>query len=162
ITVNPAPPGLLAVSSALTLDKNTVTIGQTLNATVTYKNTGSSAVTVNQIAITSRPPGGTHSGGPFDGLDPRMSTTTVQPGATVTLPASRSFTSSDPTGTWYAYTTYQDSSMLWHDGPDVNFTVQAVTVVNQAPVVSAGANQTITLPSSATLSGTATDDGLPS
>lgn len=35
------------------------------------------------------------------------------------------------------------------------------TPTNQAPVVSAGSNQTITLPSSATLSGTASDDGLP-
>ena len=33
--------------------------------------------------------------------------------------------------------------------------------VNQAPVVNAGTNQTITLPASATLSGSATDDGLP-
>lgn len=35
------------------------------------------------------------------------------------------------------------------------------TVTNQAPVVSAGSAQTITLPATATLSGTATDDGLP-
>ncbi len=35
------------------------------------------------------------------------------------------------------------------------------TPVNQPPTVSAGANQTITLPSPASLSGTATDDGLP-
>jgi len=33
--------------------------------------------------------------------------------------------------------------------------------VNQAPTVSAGTNQTITLPGQATLTGTATDDGLP-
>ena len=33
--------------------------------------------------------------------------------------------------------------------------------VNLAPVVNAGANQTITLPASAALSGTATDDGMP-
>src|SRR5262249_57325524 len=33
--------------------------------------------------------------------------------------------------------------------------------VNQAPVVDAGSNQTITLPASANLSGTAHDDGLP-
>ena len=37
----------------------------------------------------------------------------------------------------------------------------AGTPVNQPPTVNAGADQTITLPSSATLSGTATDDGLP-
>jgi len=36
------------------------------------------------------------------------------------------------------------------------------TPVNQAPVVSAGSDQTITLPATATLSGSVTDDGLPS
>jgi len=41
--------------------------------------------------------------------------------------------------------------------------VQWVVVPNQPPVVSAGANQTITLPTNTvTLNGTATDDGLPS
>jgi hypothetical protein len=36
------------------------------------------------------------------------------------------------------------------------------TAANVAPVVSAGSNQTVTLPSSAALNGTVTDDGLPS
>src|SRR5262245_62898135 len=36
-----------------------------------------------------------------------------------------------------------------------------VNAVNQPPTVNAGAAQTITLPSSATLNGTAADDGLP-
>jgi len=44
----------------------------------------------------------------------------------------------------------------------VTITVNAAPPVNQAPVVSAGANQAITLPSAVNLSGTATDDGLPS
>lgn len=50
-----------------------------------------------------------------------------------------------------------------------NVTLQAATLsadsgppVNQAPVVNAGADQTITLPASAHLNGTASDDGLPS
>jgi uncharacterized repeat protein (TIGR01451 family) len=49
-----------------------------------------------------------------------------------------------------------------------NITMQAATLthggggpVNQAPVVNAGADQTITLPAGATLDGTVTDDGLP-
>jgi hypothetical protein len=41
--------------------------------------------------------------------------------------------------------------------------IQVTSAGNQAPVVSAGSNQTITLPTNAvTLTGTATDDGLPS
>jgi hypothetical protein len=45
---------------------------------------------------------------------------------------------------------------------DVTITVNpAVTPTNLAPVVSAGTNQTITLPAGASLSGSVTDDGLP-
>jgi len=40
-------------------------------------------------------------------------------------------------------------TMYWNNG------------VNQAPVVSAGANQTITLPNQTVLNGSITDDGLP-
>src|SRR4029450_12235906 len=43
---------------------------------------------------------------------------------------------------------------------DLTVTVNA-TSGNQAPVVNAGSDQTVTLPNSANLSGTATDDGLP-
>ncbi len=43
---------------------------------------------------------------------------------------------------------------------DVTITVNPMP--NVAPVVSAGSNQTVTLPSSAALNGTVTDDGLPS
>jgi hypothetical protein len=43
----------------------------------------------------------------------------------------------------------------------VTITVNPAPPVNQVPVVNAGPNQTITLPGSASLNGTATDDGLP-
>src|SRR5439155_1610634 len=43
---------------------------------------------------------------------------------------------------------------------DVTITVNAA-VINTAPIVNAGTNQTITLPAGANLSGTASDDGLP-
>ncbi len=50
------------------------------------------------------------------------------------------------------------------DGANLALRVDMVLereLVNQAPVVNAGANQTVTLPASASLSGSATDDGLP-
>src|SRR5438552_1426739 len=153
--------GALSIVTPLTLDKTVVIAGQTLNATATYKNTGGSAVTVNGIAVGGRPPGGTNAGGPYDDLSPQLGVTTVQPGATFQVSASRAFTSTDPTGTWYAFVTYQDASMVWHDGPSVNFTVSAPSATNQPPAVNAGLDQTVTLPASASLNGTANDDGLP-
>ena len=44
---------------------------------------------------------------------------------------------------------------------DATITVNPSGQANQAPIVNAGADQTITLPASASLSGMATDDGLP-
>ena len=54
--------------------------------------------------------------------------------------------------------TASDSALATTD--DLVVTVNA-TAVNQPPVVSAGANQTITLPATAALAGSASDDGLP-
>ena len=44
---------------------------------------------------------------------------------------------------------------------ETTITVNPAPPVNQAPTVTAGNNQTITLPNGATLTGSVTDDGLP-
>ena len=60
-------------------------------------------------------------------------------------------------GSYTLRLTASDSALSTSD--DIVITVNAV--VNQPPVVNAGPDQTITLPATASLSGTATDDGLP-
>src|SRR5882672_3655176 len=115
--------GGLVISSPLVLDKLTVRAGDTLNSTVTYQNTSASPIAVQSIAIAARPPGGTNAGGPYTNLTPSLPAQTIQPGASVTLAASRPFTSADPRGAWYSYTTYQDAAGAWHDSPNINFTV---------------------------------------
>src|SRR2546426_1067645 len=87
--------GGLVISSPLVLDKLTVRAGDTLNGTVTYQNTSASPIAVQTIAIAARPPGGTNAGGPYANLIPSPPAQTIQPGATVTLAASRAFTSAD-------------------------------------------------------------------
>jgi hypothetical protein len=47
------------------------------------------------------------------------------------------------------------------DYDDLIFAVETTGPFNQAPMVNAGADQTVTLPASGALAGTATDDGLP-
>src|SRR5438132_9921843 len=115
--------GALVISTPLTLDKTNVVAGDTLGGTVTYQNTSSIAISVQALVIGGRPPGGTNGGGPYYDLTPQLAAQTVQPGATVTLAASRAFTGSDPVGQWYAFPTYKDAGGVWHDGPSVNFTV---------------------------------------
>ena len=117
-----APPGP-AISAPLRIDKTTVSAGGTLTGTVTYQNASASSMTLRQVAIAARPPGGTHSGGPYADLQPYLGSTTLLPGATVTLTASRTFTASDPIGQWETYSTYQDSAGVYHDGPSLFFTV---------------------------------------
>ena len=60
-------------------------------------------------------------------------------------------------GTYVLRLTANDSVLSSMD----DLTVTVNPPVNQAPVVNAGADQTITLPAAASLVGTATDDGLP-
>jgi PKD domain len=62
-------------------------------------------------------------------------------------------------GTYDLRLTGNDSALSSSD--DLIVTVSAAPPVNKAPTVSAGANQTITLPASANLAGTVSDDGLP-
>ena len=64
-------------------------------------------------------------------------------------------------GTYTLRLTASDSALSTSD--DIVITVNPAPPVNQPPVVNAGSGrQTITLPATASLSGTATDDGLPS
>src|SRR5207253_9697826 len=86
---------------------------------------GALPISVQAVTIGGRPPGGTNGAGPYYDLTPTLAAQTVPPGATVTLAASRAFTAGDPTGSWYAFATYQDAGGAWHDGPAVNFTVAA-------------------------------------
>ena len=63
------------------------------------------------------------------------------------------------TGTYTLRLTASDSALSTSD--DIVINVTSAPPVNQPPVVNAGSDQTITLPATASLSGTATDDGLP-
>jgi hypothetical protein len=62
-------------------------------------------------------------------------------------------------GSYVLRLTASDSALMASD--DVAVTVNPAPPVNHPPVVNAGPDQTITLPAAASLSGTATDDGLP-
>jgi len=62
-------------------------------------------------------------------------------------------------GNYVLRLTASDSALTATD--DINVTVNPASPTNQAPVVNAGADQTIALPAAASLVGTATDDGLP-
>jgi predicted esterase len=113
----------LVISTPLALATPTLSLGDTLRGTVTYKNCSSGPVSVAQVVLTSRPPGGTHANGPYDHLSPAQAATTIPPGTTITVSGSRRLATTDPVGNWISYATYQDTTGAWHDGPDVAFTV---------------------------------------
>lgn len=139
----------LTVTSGLQLSASAVGAGQTVTATVTYTNTTDAPIAIDQVVLAARPPGGSHAGGPYDDLQPPSSATTVQPGASLTVTASRTFTAGDPTGTWDLYPTYHDDQGAWHDGPDVSLAVGvpdsfAITSALTLSTPSATRGQTIT------------------
>jgi K319-like protein len=75
-------------------------------------------------------------------------------------PSARSTTASfSQAGTYVLKLTATDGALT--TSANVTITVNAATPQNQAPKVNAGAPQAITLPNTATLTGTVTDDGLP-
>jgi hypothetical protein len=119
--------GGLVVSAALELGRRVVVAGSAtpLTASVSYGNTGTSAITVREIRIAARAPGATHRGGPVKDLAPVLSNVRLEPGAHVTLDASRSFKASDPVGQWEAYATHLDAAGAWHDAPSEAFAVVA-------------------------------------
>src|SRR5438552_2467889 len=165
VTVAQPAAGGLVISTPLTLDETNVDPGVMLEGTVTYQNTRSSAISILGIAIGGRPPGGTNAGGPYDDLTPPLGAQTIAAGASVTLAASRAFTASDPTGSWYAFATYQDASGVWHDGPSVNFTVAAAaatpSITPGTGSSSSSVNATIACPTTGTLPHRTTDGSTP-
>lgn len=120
----------LVIDTALTLDKSSIAAsGGTITGIVKYRNTNSSPLTIDEIVIAGRPPGGTNQNGPYYDFTPGATNVTLQAGAVYTLTASRVITSSDPTGQWYAFSTYRDTSG-WHDAPatlNKTFTVGVTT-----------------------------------
>jgi alpha-tubulin suppressor-like RCC1 family protein len=102
-----------------------------------------------------------------DGLPnpPAAVTTTwskVSGPGTVTFASSSSIdttASFSVSGTYVLRLTADDSALSTSD--DVTVVVNPSSPSNQAPVVNAGANQIVTLPASASLSGSVSDDGLP-
>jgi hypothetical protein len=65
-----------------------------LHVEASYQNQGS-AVQLQQLVLTSRPPGGANGTGPFDDLSPRLGATTIGPGQTIDPTGDRSFIASD-------------------------------------------------------------------
>jgi hypothetical protein len=83
------------------------------------------------------------------------------PGTTTFANASATSTTAtfSAAGTYTLQLSANDGALISTDR--VVITVSPVVATNQAPVVNAGPDQTITLPAGASLSGTVTDDGLP-
>lgn len=120
------PAGGIVISASLSLDKTVVNVGQTVSGSVTYGNTSSVPIVLQMVTIAGRPPGATHSGGPFADLAPSLTAVTVPASGSVTLNASHMISATDTLGKWEAYSTYQDANG-WHDSPtSVSFQVQAV------------------------------------
>ncbi|MGC4081090.1 MAG: PKD domain-containing protein [Vicinamibacterales bacterium] len=124
-------------------------------------------VTAGTNQTITLPAGATLAGSVTDDALPQGATVTSQwtqqsgPGTTTFADAGNPSTTAtfSVAGTYVLRLTASDTALSAF--ADVTITVNAAPPVNQAPVVTAGTNQTITLPAGATLAGTVTDDALP-
>lgn len=133
-TAGPVTGQGMIITSPLELDRTSVVIGETISGTVTYKNDSTIPVTITEFIIAARPPGGSNLDGPYLDFSPATATITLQPGQSRTVTSSRTITSSDPTGQWYAFATYNDG--VWHDAPSSQnkiFTVETISVPTHTP-----------------------------
>ena len=66
-----------------------------LHVSAAYENPGTTPVTLEQLVLTARPPGGSNAGGPFDDLSPRVGVTTVGAGQQLDAAGDRMVTLAD-------------------------------------------------------------------
>ena len=131
----------------------TATSGDTITYTITLTNIGHAAATIGTISITM-PNGSIQHPAPTLGV--------LAAGATTTATASYTIPRAQASGPITA-----NASALWKDvavniyGPLSASATTAVRQQNQAPVVSAGPNQTVPFPNVYPLQGSVTDDGFP-
>jgi hypothetical protein len=118
-------PTQLSIVKPLTISGTTFSAGETVKASITYANKTGRPYTFQYMVLTSRPPGGTHAGGPFDDLAVISSSTTLQPASTQRIGGSWKFVSTNPLGTWEVYASYEDAAGNWHDSPSVFLNVVA-------------------------------------
>lgn len=120
-TPSPGNTGFVApVPSKATYARST----DSLSASAIFTNASGKDMTLKWAGITSRPPGGTHGGGPFDALSPIKQNVVVKAGQTLSVSASRPFKLNDLLGMWEIYATWQGTDGTWHDGPSTYVTVK--------------------------------------
>jgi len=105
----------LVVSKPLQLDTATIARGSSLNATVGYFNNCTTPFTITNIVITA-----STSNGAIVAFPNRIDPLTLLPRQSIQFTASLPIQSTDPTGQWYAFTSFQTSDGQWHaDGTNL-------------------------------------------
>ncbi|WP_395850808.1 family 16 glycosylhydrolase [Cystobacter fuscus] len=97
----------LSVTRPLALNKSAPFVGELLQGTVTYQNTGTTAFSTQMLVIAARRPDGSQAD-----LSPALHGRTLQPGESVTLTATRTL---DQAGTWKVFTSHQGADGQWHE-----------------------------------------------
>lgn len=123
----PTEPSVITMGTP-TLSKTSFEAGETVNVSV-YINTTGSAQTVQKVILTTRRPGATHAGGPFDDF---MLQTGVRFNVGQKLfTGSFTFPTSGDAGQWEFFTAIQDANGSYTDGPSAFATLNASTTVAQ-------------------------------
>jgi hypothetical protein len=119
--------GMVVESKPCSVTPTSIPMGGTVNATGTVTNGTSSTVTLSEVILAGRAPGGTNSGGPFHDFMPKVTNVRLRPGGSFTINTSETIGSGSPFGTWRCYLTFSLPVGNYHDGANFNFTVGTST-----------------------------------
>ena len=100
-----------------------IPVGQTVRASVVWRNSSASPIEVAEAVIAGRAPGATREGGPYDDFSPVQGPTVIAPGQTLTMTAS--LLPRPVLGEWETYPTYRDLNGAWHDYEGEKFSIVA-------------------------------------
>ena len=143
-------PAQILTLANLALNSTPSNLAPVVNAGADQSVTFPAAATLNGTINDDGMPAGSSVSSAWSKVSGPGAVTFANPNVTVTTATFQT------PGTYVLRLTASDTQLTGTD--DVTVTVNAL---NQPPMVSAGANQTITLPAQATLNGTASDDGVP-
>ncbi|HEY3446971.1 MAG TPA: cellulase family glycosylhydrolase [Myxococcales bacterium] len=131
LVLDPAEPndaalrGTLSISSPLQVDRAAAAPGDVVRAKVTYTWEGTGELTLRRLAVAARPNGAARGERPVLEFAPSVEATTLGRGSTIAIDAALVLGSAESGGAWEIYSTYEDESGSWNDGPGVTVSVLA-------------------------------------
>jgi hypothetical protein len=135
-TIPPAP-GELSVLAPLALNGTVSVPGASVMGSVTYTNRTRAAIAIRNLVIAARPASGASIRAKDIDFTPGYGATMLEPGAQVTLLATRAIPPDALAGSWIIFSSYQDAGGEWHNASTEYDVVLSIALPGAATPVAA-------------------------